>query len=64
MNASTTACAAAMSSARLIKCRVRARTEAGERHSYTALFNSTCKAVMDALDRFGACKVSAEAVRE
>ena len=40
------------------------RTATGEQHSYTALFKSTCGAVMDALDRFGFCKVSVEAMRE
>lgn len=63
----TTACAAAMPAARptrLIKCRVSVRTATGEQHSYTALFKSTCGAVMDALDRFGFCKVSVEAMRE
>lgn len=67
MSASTTACAAAMPAARptrLIKCRVRVRTATGEQRSYTALFKSTCGAVMDALDRFGFCKVSVEAMRE
>lgn len=67
MSTSTTACAAATAAARparLVKCRVSVRTATGERHSYTALFKSTCGAVMDALDRFGFCKVSVEAMRE
>ncbi len=58
--ASTTGCAIP----RLFKCRVRVRTATGEQHSYTAMFKSTCGAVMDALDRFGLAKVSVEAIKK
>ena len=44
---------------RLIKCRVNVTTEAGAKHSYTALFPSTCDAAIDALDRFGIAKIRA-----
>lgn len=42
---------------RLIKCRVNVKTAAGAKHSYTALFPSTCDAVLDALDRFGIANI-------
>ena len=43
----------------LIKRRVNVTTESGAKHSYTALFPSTCDAAIDALDRFGIAKISA-----
>ena len=46
---------------RLIKCRVNVTTATGAKHSYTALFPSTCDAALDALDRFGIAKIRAAA---
>jgi|GEM_PF-3873226 len=43
---------------RLIACRVRVRTDAGQTYCYHALASDTCAAVSDALDYFGQCKVS------
>jgi len=47
---------------RVIPCRVSVTTATGDRHSYCALSRSTCAAAMDALDRFGICKVRVQAV--
>lgn len=46
---------------KLIKCQVTVKTEDGAQHSYGGLFPSTCDAVIDAIERFGIAKVSAEA---
>jgi len=44
---------------RLIACRVRVRTQAGQTYRYHALVDHTCAAVADALDYFGLwCSVS------
>jgi len=44
---------------RLIACRVRVRTQAGQTFRYHALVDHTCAAVADALDYFGQwCSVS------
>jgi len=66
MSASTTVCAAGAAArpGRLIKCRVKVKTAAGDQHRYTALFSDTVGAAMDALDRFDNCKISVEAIRE
>lgn len=61
MSASTQRAASTSARPRqLIACRVKVTTEQGEKHSYTALCKNTASAVMDAIDRFGFCKVSAE----
>lgn len=47
----------------LLPCRVHVTTESGARYSYTALHRSTCGAAIDAIQRFGICKVSVRAAR-
>jgi len=48
---------------RAIPCRVSVTTATGSHHHYHALAQSTCAAVMGALDRFGICKVRAQSLR-
>jgi len=46
-----------------IACQVKVTTLDGTKHSYYTFASSTCAAVMDALDIFGICKVSVQAIR-
>jgi len=47
---------------RMLACYVRVRTQTGATYCYCALATSTCDAVIQAMDHFGHCKVSASAV--
>ena len=46
------------------KSAMKVTTTTGARFRYVALFASTTDAAIDALERFGFCKVSVEAMRE